>query len=113
IGTFYYPVRLQLNGQFYQLANHNDVQTEELLERIGFDPNGALYNAAGTVVTPPFSTGVFDKKTRTQETANADYTALATALADSMPVATRTTNFFENFDVPNALNYLVAARWSH
>ena len=29
--SFYYPVRLQLNGQFYQLANHNDVQTEELL----------------------------------------------------------------------------------
>src|SRR4029450_4601143 len=62
--SFYYPVRLQLNGQFYQLANHNDVQTEELLDRLGFDRNGALYNAAGTIQPSQFSTGGFEKKTR-------------------------------------------------
>src|SRR5262249_29978761 len=110
--SFYYPVRLQLNGQFYQLANHSDVQTDELLDRLGFDPNGALYNPAGVVATSQYSTGGFDKKTRTQEN-SADYTAVATAIAETLPIGARTTNFFEMFDVPNALNYLVSARWSH
>ena len=38
-GPFYSPYRLQLNGQFYQLANHNDLHGEELLERLGRDPS--------------------------------------------------------------------------
>jgi hypothetical protein len=113
-GSYYYPVRLQLNGQFYQLANHNDVHTEDLLERLGYDPNGALYNAAGQVTPGQASTGGFDKKTRTWE-GNADYTALANAIAETAPatIGSRTTNFFEMFDVPNVLNYLVAARFVH
>jgi len=108
--TFYDPVRLQLNGQFYQLANHNNVHGEEMLESMGYDPNGALYNAAGQVTPGQASTGGFDKKTRTWEN-NADYTALANAIAETN--VGRGTNFFENFDIPNAMNYLVAARWAH
>ena len=110
---FYYPVRLQLNGQFYQLANHNDVHGEEYLQRIGYDPNGALYNAAGQVTTSRASTGGFDKKTRTWETGDVDYLALAARLAESNAVAARATNIFDLFDVPEALNYLVVARWVH
>ncbi|MBN2506918.1 MAG: lamin tail domain-containing protein [Verrucomicrobia bacterium] len=111
-GSFYYPVRLQLNGKFYQLANHNDVQVADLLERIGFDPNGALYNAAGTVQPSRQSTGGFEKKTRKWDNDN-DYAALAASLYETNSVGTRGTNFFEQFDVPNAINYLVAARWAH
>jgi hypothetical protein len=109
---FYYPVRLQLNGAFYQLANHNDVQGDEFLERLGFDPNGALYNAAGTVVPSKFSTGGFDKKTRTWQN-DADYTNLTTRIAESVTTALRYTNVMDLFDVPEALNYLTVARWSH
>jgi hypothetical protein len=109
--TFYYPVRLQLNGQFYQLANHNDVHTEELLDRLGYDPNGALYNAVGTVQTSQFSTGGFEKKTREWE-GNADYQQFANAIAESVPVAARRTNVFEMMDLPNVINYLVAARFA-
>lgn len=109
---FYYPVRLQLNGNFYQLANHNDVHGEELLERIGFDPNGALYNAAGQVTIGKASTGGFDKKTRTWEN-HADYTNLAVRVSETNTLAQRHTNVFDIFDVPQALNYLVAARWFH
>src|SRR5436853_5829981 len=93
---FYYPVRLQLNGQFYQLANHNDVQGEEFLSRIGYDPNGALYNSAGQVTTNKASTGGFDKKTRTWEN-DADYTNLVTRIEPTNSNLVRLTNAFELF----------------
>jgi hypothetical protein len=108
--TFYYPVRLQLNGQFYQLANHNDVHSEELLDRLGYDPNGALYNAVGTVEPSQFSTGGFEKKTRKWE-GNSDYQQLANAISPSLSVATRRTNIFDMLDLPNVIDYLVAARF--
>jgi len=116
---FYYPVRLQLNGQFYQLANHNDVHTDEYLDRIGYDPNGALYNAAGQVTEPPQSTGGFDKKTRNWDNMagsspprGTDYTNMALSIA--VPdLAQRRTNAYELFDIPEVLNYLVVARWVH
>ena len=109
---FYYPVRLQLNGAFYQLANHNDVHGEEYLERIGYDPNGALYNAAGQITPGKASTGGFDKKTRTWDS-DADYLQLANAIAETVPNLQRTTNVYDLFDIPEALNYLVVGRWVH
>jgi hypothetical protein len=109
---FYYPMRLQLNGQFYQLANHNDVHGEEYLERIGWDPNGALYNAAGQITPGQASTGGFDKKTRTWEN-NADYAAFSTSIGEAINDGQRRTNFFEQVDIPEFMNYLVTARWIH
>lgn len=109
-GPFYEPYRLQLNGSFYQLANHNDVHGEELLERLGYDPNGALYNAAGTL--SGLSTGGFDKKTRTWDS-NADYNALMAAISGSLTTSQRTTNLFEFFDLPEIISYMVAARFVH
>ncbi len=109
---FYAPYRLQLNGQFYQLANHNDVHTEELLDRLGYDPNGALYNAAGTIQPSGFSTGGFEKKTRTWE-GNADYTDLANAISEALTVGQRHTNIFDRLDLPEIISYMVAARFVH
>jgi hypothetical protein len=111
-GPFYYPMRLQMNGAFYQLANHNDLHDGELLERLGYDPDGALYNAAGTIVPSQFSTGGFDKKTRQWE-GNADYTALANAISESLSVGQRHTNIFDRLDLPQVINYLAAARFVH
>jgi hypothetical protein len=54
-----YPVRVQLNGEFYQLAFHNDVIGAEQVERMGYDPRGALYKAVGNLVPSFSSTGVF------------------------------------------------------
>ncbi|MBM3846262.1 MAG: hypothetical protein FJ405_08255, partial [Verrucomicrobia bacterium] len=107
---FYYPVRLQMNGQFYQLASHTDVLSEDQLERMGYDPRGALYKAVGTVTPDQTSTGGFEKKTRTHES-NADYQAMASAINEARSIASRRTNVFEFFDVPNLINYLVCARW--
>lgn len=111
-GPFYAPYRLQLNGQFYQLANHDDVHGEELLERLGYDPNGALYNAAGTIQPSKYSTGGFEKKTRTWE-GDADYTALADAISESLPVDQRRINIFDQLDLPQVISYMVAARFAH
>jgi len=109
---FYEPCRLQLNGQFYQLANHSDIHDVELLDRLGYDPRGALYNAAGTIEPSQFSTGGFEKKTRTTENNN-DYLALANAVATSVPVGQKRTNLFEMLDLPNVINYAVVGRWAH
>ena len=110
---FYYPMRLHMNTAFYQLANHNDVHDEELLERLGYDPRGALYNAAGQVTPGRASTGGFEKKTRRWDTADAEYTVLANGISETLPVAARRTNVFELFDLPEMLNYLVVGRWIH
>jgi hypothetical protein len=109
---FYEPCRLQLNGRFYQLANHSDIHDVEILDRLGYDRRGALYNAAGTVQASQFSTGGFEKKTRNWES-NADYAALANAIVETVPVAQRRVNLFEMLDLPEVINYLVVARWSH
>ena len=109
---FYYPVRLQLNGAFYQLANHNDVHGEELLDRLGYDRNGALYNAAGTIEPSGFSTGGFEKKTRKWE-GNDDYAVLANAISESLTRGQRETNIFDQLDLPEVINYMVAARFVH
>jgi concanavalin A-like lectin/glucanase superfamily protein/CotH protein/lamin tail-like protein/Ig-like domain-containing protein len=112
-GSFYNPVRLQLNGVFYQLANHNDVQDEDLLERLGFDPNGALYNAAGQVTPGRASTGGFEKKTRRWDNDN-DYLTLSTGISETnSSLAIRRINVYDLFDLPNVINYLVIGRWGH
>jgi len=110
--SFYYPMRLQMNGEFYQLANHNDLQGEGLLDRLGYDPDGALYNAAGTIQPGGFSTGGFDKKTRNWES-NADYTALANAISENLSENQRCINVFDLLDLPEVISYLVVARFVH
>ena len=109
---FYVPVRLQLNGDFYQLANQTDFHGEELLSRLGYDPNGALYKAVGTVQPGVSSTGVFEKRTRTWEN-NADYVALAKGIAETLSAGARRTNICDLLDLPEVINYLAVARFVH
>src|SRR5207247_355022 len=52
---YHYPVRLQNNALFYQLAYHSEAQSEEQLARFDFDPNGALYKACGVLAVSPCS----------------------------------------------------------
>lgn len=50
---FHYPVRLNLNGQFYQLAFHSERFSDELIEDFyGLDPKGYAYKNVG-----PFHNG--------------------------------------------------------
>ncbi len=111
---FHYPVRLQNNGVFYQLAYHSEAIGDEQLARFGFDPNGALYKACGVVAVSPCSTGGGpEKKTRFFEPGMADYTALAAAVANTLPLAQRRTNFFDIIDIPDLINYLAVSRLTH
>ena len=106
---FHYPVRVQLNGEFWQCAMHSEVLCEELLARHGLDPEGALYKAVGTL-TPDFSsTGGFEKKTRRRE-GNEDYVALALALHERNGLDGRRRALFDQMNVPAVINYLAVAR---
>lgn len=106
---FHYPVRVQLNGQFWQLALHSQVLGEELLERNGLDPQGALYKAVGTVTPDFYSTGGFEKKTRRFEGPE-DYLQLAQSLHESVPLDARRKNAFRLLNIPAVINYLACAR---
>lgn len=106
---FHEPVRVQLNGEFYQLAMHSQVLGEELLERTGLDPDGALYKAVGTVTPDFMSTGGFEKKTRKQEDVR-DYIEFTKALAPRRATEARGRELFDRCDIPGVINYMAVAR---
>lgn len=106
---FHEPVRVQLNGEFYQLAMHSQVLGEELLERTGLDPDGALYKAVGTVAPDIMSTGGFEKKTRKREDER-DYLEFTRALAHRSRPQARALELFDRCDLPGVINYLAVAR---
>jgi len=109
---YYYPTRLQMNGAFYQLANHNNVLGDELMDYLGYDPEGALYKATGTVVPGRFSTGGW-VKLYPNDVDYSDYSTLANGIAESLSTSQRQTNLFDLLDLPEVINYLVAARIVH
>ncbi|MDO8349289.1 MAG: CotH kinase family protein, partial [Planctomycetota bacterium] len=106
-----YPVRVQMNGQFYQLAFHNDVIGREQVERMGYDPRGALYKAVGNL-TPNFSsTGVFQKLEPEGDPTRTDYLALANGINEASSVDVRRRTVFDLLDVPQVINHLAGTRW--
>jgi len=109
---FYSPMRLQLNGAFYELANHTDVQETEMLERIGYNPAGAYYANVGTAQPGGYSTGNFEKKTRLTED-NTDYNNLINALAPALSAGQKWTNLLDRLDLTEVISYMVAARFTH
>jgi len=108
---FDYPVRFQLNSQYYGLYFHNDTLGPEQLKRLGYDPSGALYKAAGQIVPSYSSTGGFEKRTRLYE-GRQDYDALAYGINEARPAGVRKTNIFDMLNLPEIVNYLAVARWN-
>jgi len=112
---FHYPVRVQRNGEFYQLAFHSEVLGEEQLERLGYNPAGALYKAAGTITPDHYSTGGFQKllpKTNgVVVPGTADFDALANAISETLALNQRRINVFDLLDLPEIINYLAVARF--
>lgn len=106
-----YPVRVQLNGQFYQLAFHSDVIGNEQIERMGYDPDGALYKAVGTLTPDFYSTGVFEKLEPEDDPSHADYLQLATGINESSPTSVRRQTVFDLLDLPQVINHLAGTRW--
>lgn len=106
-----YPVRVHLNGQFYQLAFHSDVIGKEQVERMGYDPSGALYKAIGNLVPNFSSTGVFQKLEPEGNPSRADYLELANGINESSSVEVRRRTVFDLLDVPQVINHLAGTRW--
>jgi hypothetical protein len=99
---FALPVRVQQNGVFYSVANIVESGDDDFLERLGADPQGALYkmyNYAESV------TGA-EKKTRKTE-GTADLQALINGMSQTS-VAARQAYLFDNLDVPEMVNFLAA-----
>ena len=118
---FHYPVRVNLNGEFYQLAFHSARFSDELIEdQYGLDPRGYGYKNSGCL-TPNLTNWVScEKKTpddgdETSSAAKAPLKAWTTAFgsslrndADDQAVVTR--EVVRTFNLPAWINYLAAAR---
>ena len=120
-----YPVRLNMNGAFFQMAFHSNRFTDELIEDYyGLDPLGYAYKSVGTL-RGATSAGGTEKKTP-DDGKDKDLSVLSAfygtfSAADSItesfdddgmdseiPAVTKTV--VKKFDLPAWLNYLAAAR---
>lgn len=108
---YHYPVHVEMNGQFYQLAFHNDVIGQEQMERMGYDPRGALYKAVGTFTPDFYSTGVFQKLEPDSDPSRTDYLSLANGINESSSALVRKRTVFDQLDVAQVINHLAGTRW--
>jgi len=100
-GHFGFAVRVQQNGAFYSVANVVESGDNDFLQRIGLDPQGALYkmyNVADSVDTN-------EKKTRKFE-GTADLQAFINGTG--LTGTAGQTFMFDNMDVPEMVNFLAA-----
>lgn len=126
---FHYPVRLNRNGEFYQLAFHSERFTDELIEDCyGYDPLGYSYKNVGNFNGTATNAGSIEKKTPDDDNEK-DLAQLTTfigkiAAAAQIGVDTDfaasptysdalTKVVVENFDLPAWINYLALARITH
>jgi hypothetical protein len=94
--------RIEQNGEFFSVANFVEQVDEDMLEKHGLDPDGALYKMFNGVSS---ATSGIEKKTREYE-GNSDLQALVTGLQPSNP--NREAFIFDNLDIPAMINYATA-----
>ncbi|MGB0386056.1 MAG: lamin tail domain-containing protein [Ardenticatenaceae bacterium] len=97
-----FPIRVQRNSAFYSVATLIEHPDQRYLERLGYDPNGALYKAIWNILT---STEGMEKKTRLDED-KSDLQALVDGL--DLPSPARTIYLFDHVNIPATINYLAA-----
>jgi hypothetical protein len=103
IGHFAFPIRLQHNGQFFCVLEAVEDGDDRWLERVGLDPQGALYKMYGNLAAIDRA----EKKTRKHED-RSDLATLAEALAEDRPLPGRVAYTLENVNIPQCISYLVA-----
>ena len=125
---FDFPVRCNLNGEFYQLAFNSERFTDELIEDVyGLDKYGYGYKNVGTLKSGSSTTaGGIEKKTPDDEN-ESDITVLQNELRSKITAAQNVSSspdggdtgldnaaltkfVVEKFDLPAWLNYLASAR---
>ena len=95
-------IHVRQNGDFKSLLNFIEQPDDEMLERLGYDPNGALYK-----MNNPLSSGSrnFEKKTREWE----DSQDLIDLVAGCQLTGAALEEFlFDNIDLPAVISYLAA-----
>ena len=127
LAPFDYPVRLNLNGAFYQLAFHSERFSDELIEdHYKLDKYGYSYKNVGTFKSLSTDAGAIEKKTP-DDGNESDLSVLkvfidsiagadkisetltgADGMASEIPAVTKTV--VKTFDLPAWLNYLAATR---
>ena len=96
-----FPVRVQQNAVFFSVADMVEDGDDRYLERIGFDPEGALYKMYNSLN----GTSGTSKKTR-QDEDKSDLQALVNGLSESQSQNTRRLYGYDNVDIPETVNYL-------
>ncbi len=107
-------VRLELNGEFFQLAGFVEHIDGDFLERVGLDPNGALYkNPIMLNMRNDTGRGTWanaEKITRIDVDGNgkSDLGALAAGIDELRPDDERARFIFDNVDIPAVINYMAS-----
>ncbi|MGC3960802.1 MAG: lamin tail domain-containing protein [Verrucomicrobiota bacterium] len=100
-----FPVRVQSNGVFHAIADMVEDGDDRYLERVGLDPNGALYKVydsySGT------STWSVEKKSRKQE-GNTDLADFNAGIANMLTAAQRRAYVYDNVNIAASINYFAA-----
>jgi hypothetical protein len=102
LGHFAFQVRVQRNAQFFSIADMMEDGDDRWLERLGRDPNGALYKMYNNLG----SAGGNEKKTRRWEDFS-DLQALVDNLDESRPLSQRATYAWDRLDLPQTVSYFV------
>ena len=101
-GHFAFAVRVQQNLFFYSVANVVENGDEDFLQRLGLDPQGALYKMNDSAVDVTTA----EKETRKNE-GTADLQALITNLGQAN-LAARQTYMYDNLNLPEIIDFLAA-----
>jgi hypothetical protein len=105
-----FPVRMEMNGEFWQLACFVVPLDDDILNVMGYDTNGALYKFCGQVSNDSESfDGSLEKKTRTWE-GNSDLNALKQAINNDKSPEERAIAVCDLLDLPQVINYIAVAR---
>ena len=102
-----FPVRAERNGDFYGVQILIEEPEEELLEREGLDPDGALYKMYNTFNAG----GSAEKKTRRWE-GRQDLDDFCTSINNTSGT-TRHNNIFDRVNLPLTLDYMVGVVLIH
>jgi hypothetical protein len=104
VGHFAFPVRVQMNGKFFSVAEVVEKGNGRWLERVGRDPQGALYKMNNNLSGAAGA----EKKTRKYESPR-DLASFARALSEQQhPLEERAAYAYSHIDLPQCISYLVA-----
>lgn len=99
-----FPIRIQQNGQFFSIADFVEDGDDRFLERLGRNPDGALYKIYNTFTTVAGQ----EKKSRKWEPGTADLQAFLNGIGTSItaPTAAQINFLYDNVNLPSTVTYL-------